>query len=684
MSERTRLLLLAIAGALTFFFVAMHGSANKSATSDEFAHVAGGYSYWKFDDYRLQPENGNWAQRIDAIPQLVSGAAFPTLQQPAWEIADVFFLGEQFFFDGGRDADSMLRSSRRMVAIVGALLAVLVFFWSRRIFGTAGGVVSLAAYVFTPSILANGALATSDIIAAAFFIAATWALWVVVHRATPSTVAVSVVATGGLFLAKFSALVFIPMALTILAVRMAGSRPLLVGLAARPVAGRRRNAMFVGLTLVHVVGVVVLIWASFSWRYTAFNAGLTGRDRFIDPWSEVIDSSLVSRSVQWARRHEVLPEAYLFGLSTVLEYSKSRSAFLNGTVSRTGGWRWFFPYAALVKATIPSMLLLGIAIWSIGWTTVRHRSDSDPPLPDLYELVPVIVLIAWYWVFAITSHLNIGHRHLMPVSAATAVLLGAASLPITRGIRAFRLPAAERGSATFRRATAGAFVVVALLAWHAAEAARISPHFLAYFNLFAGGPSHGYRHLVDSSLDWGQDLPELKTWLDSEGLQKGTGPTVYLSYFGNSRLAYYGIQAEYLPSFPDRWPPRFPPPLTAGVYCVSATMLQAVYLPDAPGAWTTANEKRYQDVMYNLRLFDSTRVNPAARAALLKQTGEEFWTRNFRLFEQLRFARLAAFLRRREPDAQIGYSIMVYRLSDEDVASAVAGPVDSLSSPSRQ
>lgn len=217
-------------------------------------------------------------------------------------------------------------------------------------------------------------------------------------------------------------------------------------------------------------------------------------------------------------------------------------------------------------------------------------------------------------------------------------------------------------------------LIVLLLGWHVIEALRISPNFLAYFNQIVGGPDNGYKHLVDSSLDWGQDLPGLKQWLEENGLQKANHPPVYLSYFGSSYPEYYHIDAHLLPGFPDRWTPRIPPPLTGGVYCISATMLQAVYVLDAPGAWTPAFEKRYQDALYNMRLFDSTGAIPKARAALLKQTGEEFWWKTFHLVENLRFARLAAFLRQRKPDANVGYSILIYRLTDDDVERAVAGP----------
>jgi len=47
---------------------------------------------------------------------------------------------------------------------------------------------------------------------------------------------------------------------------------------------------------------------------------------------------------------------------------------------------------------------------------------------------------------------------------------------------------------------------------------------------------------------------------------------------------------------------------------------------------------------------------------------------NLRLFEQLRFARLCAFLRQRAADEFIGYSILVYWLTDDDLQRALYLP----------
>src|SRR5205807_487541 len=62
-------------------------------------------------------------------------------------------------------------------------------------------------------------------------------------------------------------------------------------------------------------------------------------------------------------------------------------------------------------------------------------------------------------------------------------------------------------------------------------------HYLAYFNELAGGPLNGWRSLVDSNIDWGQDLQGLKSWLHRHELPS----PIYLCYFGTADPRYYQV-----------------------------------------------------------------------------------------------------------------------------------------------
>ena len=165
--------------------------------------------------------------------------------------------------------------------------------------------------------------------------------------------------------------------------------------------------------------------------------------------------------------------------------------------------------------------------------------------------LPYGFLLIVYWATAINTKLNIGHRHILPTYPAMFILFGAAS-------HWFR----QHGRLRWIMSSAVLLCVFLLVG----ECFATYPHYLAYFNWVAGGPANGYKHLVDSSLDWGQDLPGLKRWLKEHDLDAPGKVPVYLAYFGKAEPAHYQIHARDLCSTEPHSPVR----LTGGVYCISA------------------------------------------------------------------------------------------------------------------
>jgi hypothetical protein len=112
-----------------------------------------------------------------------------------------------------------------------------------------------------------------------------------------------------------------------------------------------------------------------------------------------------------------------------------------------------------------------------------------------------------------------------------------------------------------------------LVVWYMGASLSIHPHYLAYFNEFAGGPSNGYKFLVDSNLDWGQDLKGLGRYMKEHRI-----PQISLSYFGTDTPKRYGIDYSWLPSveLENPTPGRFER-APGGWVAISATNLQGVY-----------------------------------------------------------------------------------------------------------
>ncbi len=670
-----------------YYAMAVSAAAQTSMTFDEMAHLTAGYTYWRFNDYRLHPENGNWPQRLGALPAVLGGASFPLLQQRDWSTSNVYAIGDQFLYSSGNDAGSLLGRSRAVMALVGVALGALVYAWAGRLISPAGAWLSLVLFVFSPSFLAHGPLVTSDTTAALFFTAAVGAFWVALHRLTPTTILGGAALFAGAFLAKLSAPILVPVAIVMLGARLISGRPLTVAFRGRRVEcvdRARQLAILVGALAVFALVTWAVIWASFGFRYTAFAAGTTGQDAFLGQLQD--RPGLAGLFLSVARQYRLLPEAYLYGFAHTLQYASERAAFLNGRFSTTGWW-WYFPYGFAVKTTIPGILLGLLALAAVvrRWNQRGAGEGMMPRVRDsLYAGTPLLVLIAVYWAFALATNLNIGHRHLLPTYPALCILAGGAAFWVQPLFQRDRKPAPQTGRgrrkqrsavrdrpARSGRLTVTGTAAAALLAWHVVESVSIRPHYLAYFNQLAGGPSNGYKHLADSSLDWGQDLPALHRWLDAARLQRPGASGVYLSYFGTARPGYYGIRATPLAGFIDRRPPEPPVPLAGGVYCISATMLNVIsrlfYRPEY--------EANYQAALAELVRFARASENDQAWAALMQQTGEPYWQQLFVQFDQLRTGRLAAFLRGREPDAMAGYSILIYRLTDEEVSAALNEPL---------
>lgn len=621
------------------WWLGVSGWFDKTVTSDETAHLVSGYSYWRFNDYRLQPENGNLPQRWGALPLLVLRPHLDPAEQPRpWANSHVWLIGQHFFFESGNDTGFMLAAARGVMALWSVALGILVFAWTRRLWGEVGALIALALLVFSPTMLAHGPLVTSDMTAAFFLLAATAAFWRLLDAPSPGRLAVSTLVTGLAAVAKFSFVILGPVFVVLILLR---------ALLHRLDGGLRagwwiRTAGHCGL---HVVVAFGIIWASFGFRLSGFAPGLPAGLKYFLPWAVVLPIEGPARALlitlkDWA----ILPEAYLHGFAFVLRAAESRGAFLAGEYSPTGWW-WFFPYAFLIKTSLAELAAFALAsMLAIRRLLATGDRRFAALLSRLRPVLPLIVLFGVYWAVSVTSNLNIGHRHLLPIYPVLFILTGAL-VPAGASIR-WRL------------------VALTLAVAAAIESQLVRPHYLAFFNRVAGGPANGWRHLADSSLDWGQDLPALAPWLAAN---RREGEPVYLSYFGMGDPRYEGITAEPLAPYYQHFRPRKWQELKPGLYCIGTTMLQNPY-SEWSGDWTARHEGAYRNLLTEMR----SEIASGERSPGIVDFGEDenhpLW-----VLDRLRFARLCLYLRRRAADASINHTIRVYRLSHEEIRIVVDG-----------
>jgi hypothetical protein len=475
---------------------------------------------------------------------------------------------------------------------------------------------------------------------------------------------------GLLVLSKPTAILIFPITCILIGIKLIFKRPLAWELGRKRVVTSRlaQVALFGGLTVLHAFCGWVAIWAHYDFRFLASpNPADPGIVFKFNPLIDPVDPA-AQGFLDWSRDTHFLPQGFIAGVRYILRTNDSRDSFMNGQWT-DGGWLGFFPYAMWAK-TPP--LLLFLLVFGLGgwWRAVRAQRRSSPTqappattvsLPSAYDAAPFSILIVVYFAAAIMQNMDIGHRHILPIYPAIYVLAGGSAAVVwSLGAKWARV------------------LIAVLLGGMAVESVALYPNYLAYFSPLAGGPAHGYEHLVDSSLDWGMDLPGLKQWLDRHN--PGGLEPVFLAYFGTDSPDYYGIKCKELPGVPD-WQSRSPFPLATGVYAISATLFQSLYTT-THGPWNQQYEQDYQVDLKAMQTYEETSDDPAARAVLNDARPPGYWDKIYRDFDALRFARLCAWLRHnRPPDDNVGYSILIWHLDLPTLDAALLGPPPELGEP---
>jgi hypothetical protein len=518
---------LVVGGLLLVFFLQCYTIAwKKSNTWDESAHILAGYAHLKEGmDFLAPRHHPVFGRLLTALPLTMLDLDFkPSVNLPEAPGSDFFPYSLEFLFENKVDGRKLLFLTRLPIILLGTVLGLYVFLFARTVWGENGAYLALFLYTFSPNILAHSSLATTDLTMTALFFIATYHLYrMAIKGVTFLRVLVCGVTMALAFATKHTAILLLPLFLVSFFLNL-----------------KKDNALKL-LTGYLFMGVVayITIWGVYGFRFHSESPYYTGLD-----W-EWFQGSSTGRLFGILREWRALPESYLYSMAGSLAgASGGRTAFLVGQYSTEGWWHYFL-VAFLIKTPVATIFFLIAAFLYIS-------RDRDERLKGVLLLLPVFLIITTMSI----QRVNIGLRHMLPAYPFIFTFIGYCPSIVTLS----------------RRAAAGVFYLFCL--WYFYAVAAIHPHQLAYFNEFIGGPKNGYKYLVDSNLDWGQDLVGLKEYMDKNNID-----TVKLAYFGLSDPEYYGIRYEYLPSYvifePRNVKDVVPP---EGYFAISATMLQGVYL----------------------------------------------------------------------------------------------------------
>jgi 4-amino-4-deoxy-L-arabinose transferase-like glycosyltransferase len=482
--------LLCAMGAVEFFT-----ARNESQTWDESNQLLSGYVYLITGRFTVALEQPPLAKLLWAVPVALLR---PDPPPAVIRAEDPWPAGLRFLYHNRVPADAMLMAGRSCAIAISVVLGVAVAFFAKRYFGAVVALAAVFLYAADPNFLAHGRYMKNDVAAALTIFGAVMIWGDYLARPARSRLWISGAALGLALATKDSALVLLPVMLILYAIReWQQRRPLAIALCVRRFA---------------IAGLAAFLVIFIVYGFELRPVGQSGVFRRFFPAAGALAQVPVPAL------------GYFTGLGTIwLKQTVGglESGYVLGEPALFGRW-YTSPVALAVKTPLADLILFALAA---ALAAMRLRSANLRGLNFRWYLF--LVPPAIYAAVSLFTSFNAGIRHLLPLYPF--LFVAAIAIVLRPPVRRWR--------------AASVLAVSALLL---IETAGIYPHYLAFFNALAGGPVGGRRVLVDSNLDWGQDVKNLKAWLREHAIDE-----VAISYYGMADLAYYGIHAIDLPQVPD-------------------------------------------------------------------------------------------------------------------------------------
>jgi 4-amino-4-deoxy-L-arabinose transferase-like glycosyltransferase len=543
----------------------LHSSIVHPVLVDEGSHVFSGLLYLQAgvtDFYHVNPPLG---KALSAAPVLLHpGLVWPKFA-PDLPAAERLVRWPAAFQWANREHYQELTLLARLpLFLLSAGAGLIVWSWARALFGPRSAACALLLWTMNPLNLAWSSAATTDAAATFFMLLACWLVWRQGRGPGFLPWLAWSSALGAALLCKFSAWILLPLLIVY--------RVLTVWH-----ANRWHGAATVVTSLAAIAWAMFLVNLAFGFNGTGRPLGaysfrsffLAGRhdglpgNRFRDSWIGALPTPL--------------PRNYLEGFD--LQKTHSDYGLHNYLLGewKHGGWWYYYLVAAAVKEPLGNVLLAAVAI-TMSLTHRRFRANWPDEL--LINGAPLLV----FALISSQTGINGHYRYQLPAVPFVCISVG----------RVGQLLAPASAAKAWKKRLAFA-ALAAALSWNAVSVLAIHPHYLAYFNEAAGGPARGADYLLESNLDFGQDLLRLRDW----AAEHPPARPLRLACYCGADPSLYGLEKE------PAWIPRGQA-LEPGWYALSISYVQGKdgWLNDDSG-------RRVYFPAQSFRLFRS--VIPTAR-----------------------------------------------------------------------
>ncbi|MGM0488773.1 MAG: glycosyltransferase family 39 protein [Planctomycetota bacterium] len=462
-----------------------------SPNANEIAHLPAGIYIWQFGKFDVYPVNPPLVRLVAAVPALLCDPKTDWSRYYSHgAVRSEFLLADDFITaNGGENSCHYFFLARAVLIPVSILGAWICFSWARELYGTTSGHLALLLWCFDPNIITWAACINSDLAATVAGIAVVYAHWHWLRNPAWERAFAVGILLGVALLTKLTWIVLlVVLPATWLAWACANARP----------RWRVSKNSFYQLAVILSTGLFVLnlgylFRGSFQrlGDYRFVSQSLGGENTSADPW----EGGNRFRETFLEYVPLPFPKDYIAGIDLQnRDFEQGKDSYLLGEWSQHG---WWYYYIVAAGAKIP-LGIWGLFVLAI-FGACRRRSPlslSGGCLGHIWRSTFVLLFPALFLFVLVSAETGFSRhfRYVLPVFPFVFVWISRVGRWLQEG-----------------KTTAGAAVIL-FLAWFLVSSMSVFPHSMSYFNQLAGGPRGGHRILLDSNLDWGQDVLYLKRW----------------------------------------------------------------------------------------------------------------------------------------------------------------------------
>ena len=468
-------------------------------TFDEPKHIASGLEWWERGTYTIDSQQPPLARVAVALGPYLAGVRSRgrTLEERVAEGTSELNTNNAYW--------SNLALARIGILPFYLLACAVVWFWTERVAGGRAALMAILLFTSLPAVLGHSGLATTDMAVTASLCASLLCFVLWIEDPTARKTWLFSTTLGVAVLTKFSTFVFFPVCVAILL----GGRAFMMRHNAK---GSQRGLPRVRSIFACLAVASLVIWAGYRFELTPLIAA-DGSRALSD--QQHLEHAL-GRHPALLRTAQTIGRTPLPGMMVVRgvlsvqnDNAEGCSANFLGQWSRKGWW-YFFPVLLVFKTPLAFLILVLVGL-------VLMFRQSRMSGGTMLSVAPAVFIAAILGV-SLVARINIGIRHILPIYPILAIVAACAVEAMF----------AQRKSAALKVVACG------LIAWLVISSALAHPDYLAYFNELI--PDRPERIIVESDLDWGQDLQRLSNRLRERGV-----PGLSLAYFGTADVRTFSM-----------------------------------------------------------------------------------------------------------------------------------------------